>query len=60
MRLRGVAAWTFDLEHVNPALVSRGGAPIDGAVGGDALRLAEAVIDDARATLCLRAAAAGD
>lgn len=54
VRLRDVAAWTFDLEHVNRALVARGGAPIDGAVGGDVLRRAEAVIDYARATLYLR------
>ena len=55
VRLRAVAAWTFDLGHVNQALVARGGAPIDGAVGGDVLRPAEAVIDYARATLYLRA-----
>jgi hypothetical protein len=47
--------WTFDLDHVNRALAARGGAPIDGAVGGDVLRPAEAVIDYARATLYLRA-----
>lgn len=55
VRLRAVAVWTFDLEHVNCALAARGGAPIDGAVGGDVLRPAEAVIDYARATLYLRA-----
>jgi clan AA aspartic protease (TIGR02281 family) len=54
VRLRDVAAWTFDLAHVNRALVARGGAPVDGAVGGDVLRPAEAVIDYARATLYLR------
>jgi clan AA aspartic protease (TIGR02281 family) len=52
--LRGVAAWTFDLSHVNRALATRGGAEVDGAVGGDVLRPAEAVIDYARATLYLR------
>jgi clan AA aspartic protease (TIGR02281 family) len=55
LELRGVAAWTFDLSHVNRALVARGGAEVDGAVGGDLLRPAEAVIDYARATLYLRA-----
>lgn len=59
IRLRDVAAWTFDLGHVNRALEARGGAPIDGAVGGDVLRPAEAVIDYARATLYLRASAGG-
>jgi clan AA aspartic protease (TIGR02281 family) len=54
VRLRDVAAWTFDLGHVNRALESRGGTPVDGAVGGDVLRPAEAVIDYARATLFLR------
>jgi hypothetical protein len=54
VRLRDVAAWTFDLGHVNRALASRGGVPVDGAVGGDLLRPAEAVIDYARATLYLR------
>jgi clan AA aspartic protease (TIGR02281 family) len=58
VRLRGIAAWTFDLGHVNRALEARGGAPIDGALGGDVLRPAEAVIDYARATLYLRASAA--
>jgi clan AA aspartic protease (TIGR02281 family) len=55
VRLRDVAVWTFDLGHVNRALAARGGAPIDGAVGGDVLRPAAAVIDYARATLYLRA-----
>ena len=55
VRLRRVAAWTFDLGHVNQALEARGGTPVDGAVGGDVLRPAEAVIDYARATLYLRA-----
>jgi len=54
--LRDVAAWTFDLAHVNRALAARGGQPVDGAVGGDVLRPAEAVIDYARATLYLRVA----
>ena len=54
VRLRGVMAWTFDLAHVNTALEARGGTPIDGALGGDVLRPAEAVIDYARATLYLR------
>jgi clan AA aspartic protease (TIGR02281 family) len=54
VRLTAVPAWTFDLGHVNHALVQRGGAPVDGAVGGDVLRPAEAVIDYARATLYLR------
>jgi clan AA aspartic protease (TIGR02281 family) len=54
VQLRGVAAWTFDLGHVNRALESRGGTPVDGAVGGDVLRPAEAVIDYARSTLYLR------
>jgi hypothetical protein len=53
--LRDVTLWTFDLEHVNRALAARGAAPIDGALGGDVLRPAEAVIDYARATLYLRA-----
>jgi clan AA aspartic protease (TIGR02281 family) len=60
VRLRGVPAWTFDLEHVNRALVSRGGVPVDGAVGGDLLRPAEAVIDYSRATLYLRAPASSE
>lgn len=59
VRLRGVAAWTFDLGHVNRALELRGGAPVDGALGGDVLRPAEAVIDYARATLYLRPPAPG-
>lgn len=54
VRLRGVAAWTFDLGHVNRALETRGGAPVDGALGGDVLRPAEAIIDYARATLYLK------
>jgi clan AA aspartic protease (TIGR02281 family) len=54
VRLLGVAAWTFDLAHVNAALEARGGTPVDGALGGDVLRPAEAVIDYARATLYLR------
>jgi len=58
VRLRDVTAWTFDLGHVNSALAARGGAPIDGAIGGDVLRPAEAVIDYARATLYLRVRAA--
>jgi len=57
LRLRGVAAWTFDFGHVNRALEARGSAAVDGALGGDVLRPAEAVIDYARATLYLRAAA---
>jgi clan AA aspartic protease (TIGR02281 family) len=52
--LEQVPAWTFDLGHVNRSLASRGGAPVDGALGGDLLRPAEAVIDYARATLYLR------
>jgi hypothetical protein len=58
--LRDVAAWTFDLGHVNRALESRGGTAVDGAVGADVLRPAEAVIDFARATLYLRAGAPGE
>ena len=60
VRLRGVAAWTFDLGHVNRALEARGGTPVDGALGGDVLRPAEAVIDYARATLYLRDRARAD
>ena len=52
--LRALSAWTFDLGHVNRGLAVHGGPPIDGAVGGDVLRPAEAVIDYARATLYLR------
>ena len=52
--LRDVAARTFDLAHVNRALEARGASPVDGALGGDVLRPAEAVIDYARATLYLR------
>jgi clan AA aspartic protease (TIGR02281 family) len=52
--LRALTATTFDLGHVNRALAAHGGTPIDGAVGGDVLRPAEAVIDYARATLYLR------
>lgn len=58
VRLQGVAVWTFDLAHVNGALAARGGAPVDGALGGDVLRPAQAVIDYARATLYLRARSA--
>jgi clan AA aspartic protease (TIGR02281 family) len=54
LTLRGVAAWTFDLSHVNRALEARGGAPIDGALGGDVLRPAAAIIDYAQTTLYLR------
>jgi len=57
VRLQRVAAWTFDLDHVNRALANQGGAPVDGALGGDLLRPAEAVIDYARAMLYLRPAA---
>src|SRR5579862_4496320 len=49
-RLREVAVRTFDLAHVNRALEARGGTAVDGAIGGDVLRPAEAVIDYARAT----------
>ncbi len=52
--LRALSAWAFDLAHVNRGLAAHGGPPIDGAVGGDVLRPAEAVIDCARATLYLR------
>ena len=52
-RLRDVAVRTFDLGNVNWALEARGATPIDGALGGDMLRPAEAVIDYARATLYL-------
>jgi len=55
--LRNVAAWTFDLGHVNRALEARGGGAVDGAVGADVLRPAEAVIDFARAMLYLRSPA---
>ena len=58
VRLRDVTVWTFDLSHVNHALAARGGAAVDGALGGDVLRPAEAVIDYARATLYLRPARA--
>jgi clan AA aspartic protease (TIGR02281 family) len=58
VRLREVAARTFDLGHVNRALEARGGSPVDGALGGDVLRPAEAVIDYARAMLYLRASVA--
>jgi clan AA aspartic protease (TIGR02281 family) len=58
VRLPGVMVWTFDLGHVNAALEARGGEPVDGALGGDVLRPAEAVIDYARATLYLRPPAA--
>jgi len=54
LRLREVTTWTFDLGHVNRALEARGGGAIDGALGGDLLRPAEAIIDYARATLYLR------
>lgn len=57
-RLRDVAARTLDLSHLNKALEARGGAPIDGVIGGDLLRPAEAIIDYARATLYLRVGAA--
>jgi clan AA aspartic protease (TIGR02281 family) len=52
--LRALSAWAFDLGHVNRGLAAHGGPPIDGAIGGDVLRPAEAVIDCARATLYLR------
>jgi clan AA aspartic protease (TIGR02281 family) len=58
VRLRAVAVWTFDLGHLNRALEARGGTPVDGVVGADVLRPAEAVIDYARATLYLRGGAA--
>jgi predicted aspartyl protease len=48
-----IGAYVMDLSHVSAALVARGGTPIDGAVGGDLLRPAEAVIDYARNTLFL-------
>ena len=51
--LAGVGAYVMDLSHVSAALAQRGGAAIDGAVGGDLLRPAEAVIDYARSTLYL-------
>jgi clan AA aspartic protease (TIGR02281 family) len=54
--LRDVPAWTFDLGHVNRALESRGGTAVDGAIGADVLRPAEAVIDFARSVLYLRRA----
>lgn len=57
-RLREVEARTFDLGHVNRALEARGATPVDGVIGGDLLRSAEAVIDYARATLYLRCGAA--
>lgn len=57
-RLRDVPVRTFDLGHVNRALEARGGTPVDGAIGGDILRLGEAIIDYARATLFLRSPAA--
>lgn len=57
VRLRELAARTFDLEHVNRALEAKGAPAIDGAIGGDVLRPAEAVIDYARATLYLRGSA---
>ena len=47
-------AYVMDLAHVTAALVSQGGSPIDGALGGDLLRPAQAVIDYARSTLYLR------
>ncbi len=52
--LRDFATRTFDLGHVNRALEARGGTSIDGAIGADLLRPAEAIIDYARATLFLR------
>ncbi len=54
VRLHELAARTFDLGHVNRALEAKGAPAIDGAIGGDVLRSAEAVIDYARATLYLR------
>lgn len=57
-RLREVAARTLDLAHVNRALEARGATPVDGAIGGDVLRPAKAVIDYARAMLYLRGSAA--
>ena len=59
VRLERVAVWTFDFGHVNRALETRGGAAVDGAIGGDLLRPAEAVIDYARATLYLRTTGEG-
>jgi clan AA aspartic protease (TIGR02281 family) len=56
--LRAVTVWTFDIGHVNRALEARGATPVDGAIGGDLLRPAEAIIDYARATLYLRGGAA--
>jgi clan AA aspartic protease (TIGR02281 family) len=56
-RLREFPARTFDLAHVNSALEAKGAPAIDGAIGGDVLRPAEAVIDYARATLYLRGSA---
>lgn len=54
LTLRDVEAYAFDLSHVNQALAARGGVLIDGALGGDVLRPAAAVIDYAQATLYLR------
>ncbi len=55
--LRELAARTFDLGHVNRALAAKGAPVVDGVIGGDVLRPAEAVIDYARATLYLRGSA---
>lgn len=50
-----VNAYAMDLGHVSAALAARGGAPIDGVIGGELLRKAEAVIDYAKSTLYLKA-----
>ena len=58
VQLHDVAVWTLDLGHVNRALEARGGTPVDGAIGANVLRPAEAIIDYARAMLYLRGSAA--
>jgi clan AA aspartic protease (TIGR02281 family) len=57
-RLDDVAVSTLDFGHLNQGLAARGGNPIDGVIGGDLLRPAEAIIDCARARLFLRESAA--
>ena len=59
LEIRNLAALLLDLAHVNQALESRGGQPIDGVVGADLLESREAVIDYKHARLFLKRTVVG-